>query len=194
MLRRITSALFEAPAGQQIQVVTQSQRNNGVNDARFEYAGNVLDREQIQGLPGCTFIVAATRERLQAVVAFDEDAPGDARYDLFEVESGSLSNLRKNVSKADGSPLIDFAIDAIAVAVAAGAGRRRGAAPGMAITKRRQRGQKPSAARKKRKAVARKRPRTTAKASAGARKTSRKAAKKTSRTTAKRGVRSRKHR
>ena len=193
MLRRITSALFEAPAGQQIQVVAQSQRNNGVNDARFEYAGNVLDREQIQGLPGCTFIVAATRERLQAVVAFDEDAPGDARYDLFEVESGSLSNLRKNVSKADGSPLIDFAIDAIAVAVAAGAGRRRGAAPGMAA-KTLRRGQKPSAARKKRKAVARKRPRTTAKASAGARKTSRKAAKKTSRTTAKRGVRSRKHR
>ena len=53
MLRRVNAALFEAPAGARIEVVAQSQNNNGVNDARFEYAGRILPRETIQGLPGC---------------------------------------------------------------------------------------------------------------------------------------------
>src|SRR6266498_4898908 len=37
MLRRINAALFEAPAGARIEIVAESQNNNGVTDARFEY-------------------------------------------------------------------------------------------------------------------------------------------------------------
>jgi hypothetical protein len=124
MLRRINAAVFVAPAGATIEVVAQSQNNNGVNDARFEYAGTLLDREQILGLPGCSFTVGATHQRLQAIVAFDDNAPGTARYDLSEVENRVLSNLGKFTMKSDGSPLIDFVIDPIEPAAAAGARRR----------------------------------------------------------------------
>src|SRR6266498_1723287 len=113
MLRRINAALFEAPAGARIEIVAESQNNNGVTDARFEYDGALLDREQILGLPGCSFTVAETHARLQAVVAFADSAPGTARYDLSEVENGVLSNLNKFTLKSDASPLIDFVIDPV---------------------------------------------------------------------------------
>ncbi len=123
MLRRINAALFEAPAGARIEIVAESQNNNGVTDARFEYDGALLDREQILGLPGCSFTVAETHARLQAVVAFADSAPGTARYDLSEVENGVLSNLNKFTLKSDASPLIDFVIDPVEQAVAAPARR-----------------------------------------------------------------------
>ena len=119
MLRRVNAALFEAPAGARIEVVAESQNNNGVNDARFEYAGRILAREIIQGLPGCSFIVEEAIAQLQAVVAFADTAPDIARYDLAEVENGVKSNLGKFTMKSDGSPLISFAIDPIAVAARA---------------------------------------------------------------------------
>ena len=117
MLRRVNAALFEAPDGARIELVAESRNNNGVIDARFEYAGTVLPRETISGLPGCSFIVNGTSGRLQAVVAFDPGAPGNARYDLSEVENGVLSNLGKFTLKSDSSPLIDFVIDPIAAPV-----------------------------------------------------------------------------
>jgi hypothetical protein len=122
MLRRINAAVFEAPAGATIRIVAEARNNNGVNDARFEYDGTLLDREQILGLPGCSFVVGDTHARLQAVVAFDDDAPAAARYDLSEVENGVLSNLNKFSLKSDGSPLIDFVIDPVEAPVAAGRG------------------------------------------------------------------------
>ncbi len=74
MLRRVNAALFEAPPGALIRVVVEAQGNNGVNDARFEYGGQILPRETILGLPGCSFTVADFSERLEAVVVFDPGA------------------------------------------------------------------------------------------------------------------------
>jgi hypothetical protein len=114
MLRRINAALFEAPAGAEVVVVARSQANNGVQDARFEYASTVLDRETIQGMPGCRFTVDDARRRLQAIVAFDPGASGNARYDLFEVEpDGGLTDLEEFVKKSDAGPLIDFVIKGV---------------------------------------------------------------------------------
>src|SRR5262245_7476570 len=124
MLRRVNSAVFEAPAGARIQIVSESQSNNGVNDSRFEYAGTLLNRERILGLPGCSFTVDDSSGRLQAVVAFDDNAPGTARYDLFEIENGALRSLGKFTLKSDGSPLIDFVIDPVEVVARAAAARR----------------------------------------------------------------------
>ena len=111
----MNAALFEAPAGARIQVVAESRNNNGVNDARFEYAGAILAREAIQNLPGCTFNVGEETGQLQAVVAFSDTAPGTARYDLAEIENGAKLSLGKFTLKADGSPFISFAIEPIAV-------------------------------------------------------------------------------
>ena len=110
MLRRVNAALFEAPAGARIQVVAAAQENNGVNDARFEYAGQILPRETILGLPGCSFTVADARKGLEAAVVFDPAAPGSARYDLFEVENGTTLDLHKSTRHLDLSPLISFTI------------------------------------------------------------------------------------
>ena len=120
MLRRVNAALFEAPAGARIQLVAESQNNNGVNDARFEYANAILPREVIMGRPGCSFTVGAATEQLESVVAFSITAPGSARYDLFEVENGVLMNLGKSVRNSGGAPLIAFAIDPTVLAVPAG--------------------------------------------------------------------------
>lgn len=124
MLRRVNAAVFEAPVGARVEVVAESQSNNGVTDARFEYAGTVLPRDVILGLPGCSFTVESFSARLQAVVAFDDNAPGTARYDLFEVENGVLTSLGKFTLKSDGTPLIDFVIDPVEAAVPAGASMR----------------------------------------------------------------------
>ena len=126
MLRRVNAALFEAPPGALIQVVADAQGNNGVNDARFEYAGQILPRETILGLPGCSFTVADFSERLEAVVVFDPAAPGSARYDLFEVENGVRSDLQKSTRHSDSTPLISFTIDPVMVAISSGS---RAAAP-----------------------------------------------------------------
>jgi hypothetical protein len=120
MLRRITFDRYEADLGDQIEIVAQSQSNNGVNDARFEYANNALPRLAIQGLPGASFIVLPGRNRVQAVVAFDPAAGAAARYDLFELDSaGGLTDLRQHVSKIDSAPLVGFAVEGVQAAAAA---------------------------------------------------------------------------
>ena len=120
MLRRVNAALFEAPFGARIQLVAESQNNNGVNDARFEYANAVLPREVIMGLPGCSFNVGAATEQLESVVAFSTAAGGNARYDLFEVENGVMLSLGKSVRNSGGAPLIAFAIDPTVLVVPRG--------------------------------------------------------------------------
>jgi hypothetical protein len=135
MLRRVHTALFEAPAGARIEIVVESQGNNGVNDARFEYAGRVLPRETILGLPGCSFTVENTSRILEAVVVFDTAAPGTARYDMFEVENGVKSDLQKSTRHSQSVPQIGFAIDPLpvaAVAVGMASGVRRAAPPARA--------------------------------------------------------------
>lgn len=174
MLRRINAALFEAPAGARIQVVAGSQNNSGVNDARFEYAGQILSRETILGLPGCSFTVQGSSARLQAVVVFANDAPGSARYDLAEIENGVQSSLGKFTLKSDASPLIDFAIDPIAIPATA-------AAPRMV---------RPAAKKAPRK-TARKAARETVARKKTARKTTTKTAKKAAKTMPRRASRKR---
>jgi hypothetical protein len=120
MLTRVTGALFEAPAGSQVEIVARSQGNNGVEDARFEYDSVVLPRQTIMGLPGCTFTVVPTIRQFEAVVAFHPAASPAARYDLFEVNSaGGLSGLGENVTNSASAALIGFGIDGVPVPVAA---------------------------------------------------------------------------
>jgi hypothetical protein len=123
MLRRVSPALFEAPAGQRVQIVSRSQSNDGVNAARFEYGGTVLMPPQvIGGLPGCTFTIApfGQRKRFEALVVFSPAAGDSARYDLFEVTGGGGQvDLQEHVSKSDSAPLIDFVIEGTAAAVGA---------------------------------------------------------------------------
>jgi hypothetical protein len=119
MLRRFNSALYEAPPGAQIQIVVEGQDNNGVEDARFQYGSDVLPREIILGLPGCSFTVDSSRKRLEAVVVFDPGAAGSARYDMFEVESGVKSALGKSVTNSSSAPLMAFAVDPVAALAAA---------------------------------------------------------------------------
>ena len=118
MLRRVNSALYEAPSGAQIQIVVESQDNNGVEDARFQYGSDVLPREIILGLPGCSFTVDSSRKRFEAMVVFDPGAAGSARYDMFEVENGVKSALGKSVTNSSSAPLMAFAIDPVAVRAA----------------------------------------------------------------------------
>src|SRR5262245_12688472 len=117
MLRRVNATLFQAPAGARIELVAESRNNNGVNDARFEYADRILPRATIQGLPGCSFDVDGETAQLQAVVAFATTSPGTARYDLSEIENGVKSNLGKFTLNSDG-PLISFAIEPTPTAAA----------------------------------------------------------------------------
>ena len=175
MLRRINAALFEAPVGARIQLVVQSQNNDGVNDARFEYASAILPRDVIMGRPGCTFDVELSTEQLESVVAFSNTAPASARYDLFEVENGVLLNLGKSVRNSGGAPLIAFAISPTAFAVPAGP-IITAQPPATAGPTARRMAPKRKTARKKaaRKKTARKKTRKTARKKAMRKRTSRK--------------------
>jgi hypothetical protein len=135
MLKRVSAALFEAPAGVQTRIVCRSTANNGVNDARFEYDGRVLPRETVAGLPGCTFLVGPSIRRFQAVVVFDPDARAGARYDLFAIGSdGEEVALDEGVTKADSAPFIDFAIEGLALTARPTRGSSAEAPPGRGAT------------------------------------------------------------
>jgi hypothetical protein len=175
MLRRINAELFQAPAGARIQIVAESQGNNGFSEARFEY-GSPLPPETILGLPGCSFTVEDFTEGVEAVVVFDPDAPGSARYDLFEVEGGVKSDLGKFVRNSDSAPQIGFALQPVAVPVRAAA-RRSAARKGTSTRKAaKKRGRKTAAKRSK--TAARKAPvrRSAARKKATGKKTLRRAA------------------
>jgi hypothetical protein len=118
MLRRVNATVFAAPAGARIQLIAESQNNNGVHEARFEYGNRVLDAERILDRPGCSITVADDSELLDVTVIFDPGAPAGAQYDLFEVENGVKSALGKFTKRTDG-PTINFAIDPTLVPVGA---------------------------------------------------------------------------
>jgi hypothetical protein len=160
MLRRITFDRYEADLGEHVEIVAQSQSNNGVNDARFEYANNALPRLAIQGLPGASFTVLPGRNRVQAVVAFDPAAGAAARYDLFELNrAGGLTDLRQHVSKIDSAPLVGFAVEGVPAGAAVTRGmataRRTVPPPKTAVgTKKTQRRASPAKKRTARKRAA----------------------------------------
>jgi hypothetical protein len=118
MLRRVNATVFAAPAGARIQIVAESQNNNGVHEARFEYGNRVLDAERILNRPGCSITVDDDSALFDATVIFDPSAPASAQYDLFEVENGVKSALGKFTRSSDG-PTINFAIDPTLVPVGA---------------------------------------------------------------------------
>jgi hypothetical protein len=136
MLRRVDSALFEAPVGARIQVVAQSQDNNGVNEAHFAYAGRPLQTETFLGLPGCSFTVLGTVSRLQAVAIYGPNAPESARYDLFEVENGAMAHLGALNKDSESTASISFTIHPVLVGAAVTAAVARPAAPGRAEKKK----------------------------------------------------------
>ena len=180
MLRRVNSALYQAPPGVRIQIVVEAQGNNGVADARFQYGSDVLPRQIILGLPGCSFTVDSSRKRLEAVVVFDPGAAGSARYDMFEVESGVKNALGKSVTNSSSAPLMAFAVDPVAAVAAAapiGMAPARSARP-IAAKAPKQRTAKKKVVRTaaaKKKTVARKavKPKAGKKTAPGKRKTSR---------------------
>jgi hypothetical protein len=138
MLKRVTGALFEGPADSQVQLVVQSQNNNGVESGRFEYDSVILPAETIQGHPGCTFTVLPSIRQFETMVVFDPASPPAARYDLFEVNSaGGLTALGESVTNAASTPAIGFGIDGVGVPVVAAKRARARKRPARAAAKRR---------------------------------------------------------
>jgi hypothetical protein len=131
MLRRVNAALYEGDLGEDVELFVVQQGNGGVETAMFEYNGTVLPAHPIQGHPGCEFTVVSGTHQFQCIAVFNPASQPSARYDLFQVNSaGGQTALNKSVTAADPAPLIGFAIDAVAVALAARpASVDRGAAP-----------------------------------------------------------------
>jgi hypothetical protein len=176
MLKRVTSALFEEDEDASVSLAVQSQNNNGVERATFDYDAGVLPAGPIQGHPGCTFDVLSDIHQFRTFVFFDPGAPSTARYDLFQVNSaGALVPVGKSVTKAASTPLIGFGIDGVAVVAPVGVGAPVGARPAGAGRRRSSASRQPPPARKKPPV------RTTRKTAA-----KRKAARKTTRTPARR--------
>jgi hypothetical protein len=174
MLKRVTGALYEEDEDASVSLAVQSQNNNGVERATFDYDAGVLPPGPIQGHPGCTFDVLSNIHQFRTHVVFDPGAPSTARYELFQVNSaGALVPVGKSVTKAASTALIGFGIDGVAVAAPVGVGAPVGGRPAGAGRRRAAPSRQPPPARKK-PPVGTKR-KTTAK---------RKAAKKTTRTTA----------
>jgi hypothetical protein len=174
MLKRVTGALYEEDEDASVSLAVQSQNNNGVESATFDYDAGVLPTGPIQGHPGCTFDVLSDIHQFRTLVVFDPGAPSTARYDLFQVNSaGALVPVGKSVTKAASAPLIGFGIDGVTVAAPVGVGAPAGGRPAGAGRRRAAPSRRQPAARKK-PPVGTKR-KTTAK---------RKAAKKTTRTPA----------
>jgi hypothetical protein len=118
MLRRVGPDTFEGPTGDTVRIIAIAQDNGGVEAARFRYGTAQLPPLQIQGRPGCSFVVATPTTMFGCVVVFAPGAAG-ARYDLFEVlPNSTLSDLQVSVTPAFG-PLVQFRIRGVAVAVAA---------------------------------------------------------------------------
>ncbi|MEQ1907844.1 MAG: hypothetical protein ABMA15_03430 [Vicinamibacterales bacterium] len=155
MLQRVSADRFSTPTGESVQLVLRSSRNNGTNGGEFHYAGQPLNPEVIQTLPGCTFVPIEGVEQFRVNVEFDPDAP-NARYDLFEIDqvNGAQVDLNEHRLASDPDGIIGFGIVGVAVAVRASPGTRakeemqpparKAAATKKAVTKKRR-----SATRKK---------------------------------------------
>jgi hypothetical protein len=148
MLKKVTGALFEEDEDASVSLAVQSQNNNGVESATFDYDSGVLPAGPIQGHPGCTFDVLSDIHQFRTLVVFDPGAPSTARYDLFQVNSaGTLVPVGKSVTNAASTPLIGFGIDGVAVAAPIGVGGPVGARP--AGRRRSSASRQPPPARKK---------------------------------------------
>ena len=121
MLKRVTAALYVEDAGAHVQLAVIATNNKGVEDARFEYDGDVLPRGTLDSHPACRFDVKAGSHQLRVIVAFHPDARDTAHYDLLQVnDGGALQPVGASVTKAASAPIIGFGIDGVAVPAVAG--------------------------------------------------------------------------
>lgn len=119
MLKRVMHDRFAERIGETVQVIAIASNNSGVEGARFRYGQTILNAEMINGHPGCTFVVAPGRTRLQGVVAFFTPPPTGARYDLFEVDPHGVVDLQEGVTAVDPDPVVSFVVDGVAQLAAA---------------------------------------------------------------------------
>ena len=134
MLQRISADRFATPAGQQVQLILRSSQNDGIASGAFHYAGQPLDGETIQGLPGCSFVPVAGVQQFRVHVDFAPNAP-NARYDLFEVDpdTGAQLDLQEHRLASDFDAVIGFGIIGFGIKGTAAMARR--AAPKKAARK-----------------------------------------------------------
>jgi hypothetical protein len=156
MLQRIGPDTFQARTGETIQVIAVAANNGGVEAARFRFGPAPLPATQIQGHPGCSFVVRTPTTMLGCVVVF---APGsaNARYDLFEVDvNGTLIDLQEPTDPGTG-PLVQFRIRGAAVPVHVGVAGAAPAPPAR-LGSPPPRPRRSTAAKKKKKTVTKKTP------------------------------------
>jgi hypothetical protein len=173
MLQRVNGALFEAQAGERIQIVAVLASNPGASGAKFEYADRIVDNDP--GEPAqCTLEIERGINQFEAFVFFAAGLPASARYDLFQIDqAGNPDPLDESITANVTLPVIGFGIDGVGRGVARRAVKK-------AAKKSAKKAAKKAPARK---AVARKR---AAKKSAAKKTTARKTAKKAAKKSTKR--------
>ena len=138
MLQRVGPSRYRAGKSETVTVVAVARNNNGVESASFRYGTDIVATRDVQGHPGCDFVVAAGAKMFGTSVLFDAGTT-TAQYDLFEEDdNGTLVDLRFVIEQPFG-PVGQFQVDGIAVAGVAAAmpprtgirakGRTRAAAP-----------------------------------------------------------------
>jgi hypothetical protein len=131
MLQRVGPSRYRADERETVTVVAVAQNNNGVESASFRYGPDILATRDVQGHPGCDFVVDRGAKMFGTSVLFDIGTT-TAQYDLFEEDdNGNLVDLRFAIPQPFG-PVGQFQVDGIPVAAVAAArakGLRRTAAP-----------------------------------------------------------------
>jgi hypothetical protein len=142
MLTRVAPSRYRGQSGDIVRIAAVPQNNAGVSFAVFRYGSQVLSTQQVQGHPGCEFVVSGGPVMFGAVVTFAPNSP-NARYDLFEEVNGALVDLQFPIEALFG-PAAQFQIDGAPVAALAGAaaktakkkGAKKKAAPRRAAPKK----------------------------------------------------------
>ena len=120
MLQRVGPSRYRASKSETVTVVAIAQNNNGVESANFRYGTDILATRDVQGHPGCDFVVDSGAKMFGTSVLFDTGTT-TAQYDLFEEDDhGNLVDLRFAIEQPFG-PVGQFQVDGIAMAGVAAA-------------------------------------------------------------------------
>lgn len=124
MLQRVNGALFEAQAGERIQIVAVLASNPGASGAKFEYADRIVDNDP--GEPAqCTLEIERGINQFEAFVHFAAGLPASARYDLFQIDqAGNPDPLDEFITARATLAVIGFGIDGVGREVARRAVRK----------------------------------------------------------------------
>jgi hypothetical protein len=124
MLQRVGPSRYRASKSETVTVVAVARNNNGVESASFRYGTDILATRDVQGHPGCDFVVDSGGKMFGTSVLFDTGTT-TAQYDLFEEDdNGTLVDLRFAIEQPFG-PIGQFQVDGIAMAGVAAAGPPR---------------------------------------------------------------------